>query len=225
MSPLPRLHFVTDDAVLADPSFTDVAERVLETCGAGVALHIRGRVTSGAHLHALAERLRRAAVGSGAWLLVNDRIDIAMAVRANGVQLGSRSLSVSDARALLGDAACIGRSTHGVQDAARAQSDGADFVLLGTIYDSASHPGQPAAGTGLVRDAVERTTLPVIAIGGIMPDRIAKIAGAGAYGAAVLGGVWRAADPPAAAAAYTQAARAGWHHEPRTEDEEGRTAC
>ncbi|HEX2166863.1 MAG TPA: thiamine phosphate synthase [Longimicrobiales bacterium] len=224
MTPLPRLHLVTDDAVLADPSFADVAGRVLETCGAGVALHVRGHATSGAQLHALTDRLRHAAVASGAWLLVNDRVDIAMAVCASGVQLGARSMPVSDARRLLGDAACIGCSVHDAGEAVQAQRDGADFVLLGTIYESVSHPGQRAAGSDLVRDAAERTTLPVIAIGGITPDRIKAIAAAGAYGAAVLGGIWRAAGPAAAAAAYMEGARAAWPYAQRDEHQHGRTA-
>lgn len=211
MSPLPRLHLVTNDAVLADAAFPDIAERVLECCGAAAALHVRGHATSAAALHAIAVQLQTVALRTGAWLLVNDRVDIAMAVRANGVQLTSRSLEVTDVRALTGAGARIGCSVHGPAEALQAESDGADFVVLGTIYDTASHPDRAGAGIGLVRATVERTQLPVIAIGGITPGRVAEVAGAGAHGAAVLGGIWHAPDPAEAAVAYMDAARAAWN--------------
>lgn len=208
---LPRLHLITSDAVLAESSFEEVARRLLERCGPAVAVHLRGHATPASRLHTLADSLQQVAVANDAWLLVNDRVDIAMSVRAAGVQLGARSLSVSDARALLGAEARIGCSVHAAEEAVQAEGDGADFVLLGTIYESASHEGRRAAGTGLVRETAECTILGVIAIGGITPERIAPIAMAGAYGAAVLGGIWRAADPVAAAAAYMDAAHAAWH--------------
>jgi thiamine-phosphate diphosphorylase len=136
-------------------------------------------------------------------------------VRANGVQLGARSLAVSDARALLGAGARIGRSVHGVEEAVGAEADGADFALLGTIFESASHPGRAAAGPSLVSDAVAGAALPVIAIGGITPERVAAVAAAGAHGVAVLGGVWRAADPAAAAAMYADAVMSAWTQDDR----------
>lgn len=213
MNGLPRLHLVTDDAVLADDAFPDVAERVLECCGVRVALHVRGPGTDGAHVYEIATRLQAAALRAGAWLLVNDRIDIARMVRANGVQLGARSLDVADARALLGAGARIGRSVHGVVDAVEAEADGADFVLLGTIFESASHAGRPAAGLDAVRTTVERTALPVIAIGGITAGRVADIGAAGAHGVAVLGGVWHADDPVTAAATYLTAVKSMWSDE------------
>ncbi|MGH7464127.1 MAG: thiamine phosphate synthase, partial [Longimicrobiales bacterium] len=84
MNLLPRLHLVTDDAVLADAGFPELAEAVLDSCGRRAALHVRGHRTTGARLYALGERLRAAALRTGAWLLVNDRVDIALALRANG---------------------------------------------------------------------------------------------------------------------------------------------
>ena len=210
MSSLPRLHVITDDVVLADPRFPDLAERVLECCGRTAALHVRAPAAAGAHLHAVAARLQSAALRAGAWLLVNDRVDVAMAVRANGVQLGALSLPVADARALLGPGARIGCSVHSAMETLEAEGDGADFVVLGTIFESASHAGRAAAGTRLVRDTTVRTVLPVIAIGGITAARIAAVADAGAHGVAVLGGVWRAGDPEAAAAQYVAAVQAAW---------------
>ncbi|HSJ23791.1 MAG TPA: thiamine phosphate synthase [Longimicrobiales bacterium] len=199
---LPRLHLVTSDAVLARPDFAVQAAAVMAACGSDIALHLRGHGTTGATLHALGEELAGAALRTGAWLLVNDRIDVAMAVRANGVQLGVASLPVPGARLLLGHGARIGYSVHGPLESAQAAADGADFVLAGTIWDSASHPGRDPAGLPMLRECVAQTPVPVLAIGGVTPARVADAAGAGAWGVAVLGGVWHAEDCVAAAERY-----------------------
>lgn len=206
----PRLHLVTDDDVLGQPDFVAAAESVLAVCGPAAALHLRGHATSAAVLHALAEVLASAALRTGAWLLINDRVDIAMAVRANGVQLGLASIPMQDARVLLGTGARIGYSAHGAAEALWAESHGADFVLVGTIYASASHPGRTPAGPTLLVQAVEDTRVPVIAIGGVTPGRVADVAGTGAHGFAALGGFWHAADPATAAAEYLAAVKHAW---------------
>jgi thiamine-phosphate diphosphorylase len=199
---LPRLHVVTDDEVLASPEFAGRAEAVLVAGGADVALHLRGHGTTAAVLESLGERLVAAALRSGGWLLVNDRIDVAMAVRANGVQLGAASLPVTDARALLGAGARIGYSAHDAEEALLAAADGADFVVMGTIYRSASHPDVAPAGVAALRACAARAGVPVIAIGGVTPAHVAETAAAGAHGVAVLGGVWSAADSALAVVAY-----------------------
>jgi len=207
---LPRLHVVTDDEVLAEPDFAGRAEAVLAAGGPALALHLRGHATSAAVRHALGMRLAGAALASGAWLLVNDRIDIAMTVRANGVQLGAASLSVPDARLLLGAGARIGYSAHAVAECAQAAADGADFVVVGTIWGSASHPDRAPAGTALLRECAEHTPRPVIAIGGVTPARVAEAAHAGAQGVAVLGGIWTTADAAAAVAEYVASLQAAF---------------
>jgi thiamine-phosphate diphosphorylase len=204
---LPRLHVVTDDEVLGRPAFAAQAELILAASGSAIALHLRGHRTSGAVRYALAERLAAAALRSGAWLLVNDRIDIAMAVRANGVQLGRRSLPVAEARALLGAGACIGFSVHDAARAVEAAVDGADFVLMGTIFESKSHPRRQAAGVPALQECAARAGVPVLGIGGFVPAGVASAARAGAWGVAVLGGIWDAPQPPAAAAEYMAAVR------------------
>lgn len=212
---LPRLHLVTDDAVLANDHFSDVAEGVLDRCRGLAALHVRGPATSGARLHAIAARMQAAALSTGTALFVNDRIDIALAVRASGVQLGSRSLSARDARALLGAGTLIGSSVHGATETVEAEREGADFVVLGTIFESASHSGRPAAGTALIRETAQRAALPIVAIGGITPARVPEVAGAGAHGVAILGGVWHAADPLAAVDEYADRVWTAWQQDGR----------
>lgn len=202
---LPRLHLVTDDGVLASPGFPDQARRILREHGGAVALHLRGHGTPAGTLYALARGLAEEARESGGRVFVNDRIDVALAAGLAGVQLGRRSIPVRAARAVLGDAARIGYSAHGPAEAAEAHRDGADFILLGAIWETASHPGERPAGLELVRASAARTAAPVVAIGGVTPERALEARAAGAYGVAVLGGVWRAAEPAAAVAAYRAA--------------------
>jgi thiamine-phosphate diphosphorylase len=205
---LPPLHIVTNDAVLASDAFAAAAADILACCGPRVALHLRGHATPAARLFHHGEHLAAAALRSGSCLLVNDRVDIAMAVRADGVQLGVRSLAVRDVRMLLGAGARIGYSAHGALEAEHAGLDGADFVLLGTIYPSPSHSGHGAVGVGTIHESAARAGVHTIAIGGITPGRVSEVMAAGAYGVAVVSGVWDAPDPAAAAADYLAALEA-----------------
>jgi thiamine-phosphate pyrophosphorylase len=205
---LPRLHVVTDDAVLRDERFRERAEALLDACGMSLALHLRGHAMTGRVLHTLGEQLAAIALRTGAFLLVNDRIDIAMAIRANGVQLGVRSIPAREARHLLGHGAWIGYSAHGPLEASRAASEGADFVLLGTIFPTAGHEQRVPLGLERLEECVRAAPVPVIAIGGVTTERVASIAASGAHGVAVLGGIWHAHDVTVAAAEYIAEIRA-----------------
>lgn len=196
---LPALHVVTSDAVLADDGFLANAGTLIEARGAGLALHLRGPGTPARRLHALAAALVSRARAHGALLLVNDRADVALAVGAHGVQLGRRSLPAAAARRL-NDGWLVGSSVHGTAEAEAAA--GADFLVVGTIWATPSHPGRPGAGPALLGEVRRASPLPVIAIGGITPARAREARRAGADGVAVVRGIWGAADPVAAAAAY-----------------------
>jgi thiazole tautomerase (transcriptional regulator TenI) len=206
----PRLHLITDDDVLADPAFLQNAARVIDSCLSSIALHLRSHHTDAAVIYALAERLAALCTRVDALLVVNDRVDVALGVGATAIQLGARSLPIAAARQLVGLGCRIGVSAHDPAEAAFAAADGADWILMGTIFDSASHPDMTPAGLDALRDCVQRTPVPVIAIGGITPDRVAQIRATGAHGAAVLSGVWHAQDPAAAAAAYCDAVHSRW---------------
>jgi len=122
------------------------------------------------------------------------------------VQLGMRSLPVDAARALLPAASVVGYSAHAAREAASA---GADFIVFGTVFDSPSHPGQAAAGIAALADTAAMANVPVVAIGGITADRVAAALQAGAYGVAVLSGVWAAREPVASALDYASALNTG----------------
>jgi thiamine-phosphate pyrophosphorylase len=201
MRPLPRLHAVTDATVLALEDF-GVRVAAIASAGPAVALHARDRSAGGAALAALTTRLIAHAGAPQASVFVNGRPDIAAALDAQGVQLGAGDLAPSDARAVLGAAwsGWIGRSVHDAREADLAAEEGADFLMVGTIFESTSHPGRPAAGPGLIVESA-RVGLPVIAIGGMTPARAREARDAGAYGIAVISAAWHAPDPAAAAMA------------------------
>jgi thiamine-phosphate pyrophosphorylase len=203
---LPALHIVTDDAVLAGPGFVDSACAVIESGGPRVAVHLRGPDTGGRSLYRLATELAPAARESGAWLVVNDRVDVALAVGTDLVHLGARSLSITDARALLGPSARVGASTHSPAEADTAALMGADWIFAGTVYPTPTHPRRPGAGRGGLAEIVTVAQgLPVFAIGGVTPSRIPEILDAGATGAAVIRGVWSATRPVGALYEYLDA--------------------
>lgn len=202
--PVPPLHAVTDDDVVARPGFERIAGEVLAAGGAGVALHLRAPRASGRRMHELAVRLMEIARAADALLVVNDRVDVALAAGADGVQLGRRGITVADARRLVGDAMRIGASVHTLDEAREAVDAGADWLLAGAIYATASHPGQAGAGMGLI-EAVAALGRSVIGIGGVAPERVAEACGAGAAGVAAIRGIWDQPSPASAARAYIEA--------------------
>jgi thiamine-phosphate diphosphorylase len=199
--PLPVVHVITDDRRLRRSDFVTLASGLLRSGGHRVAIHLRGPRTGGALLERLAQALRPDREGGG-WLVINDRIDVAGVVTAEGVQLGRRSLPLDVARRLLPDA-LVGASVHGLEEA--RQADAADWLVLGTIYETPSHPGRRAAGLAHVGRVARGVSRPIIAIGGITPERARLVRSEGAAGVAVSGGIWGAPDPIAALDNYLAA--------------------
>lgn len=203
---LPALHIVTDAAVLARPGFVASARSLIESGGRRIALHLRGPSTGGRSLYRLATELAPVARESGAWLVVNDRVDVAMAAGTDLVHLGARSLSITDSRALLGPAARVGASSHSPWEADVAARMGADWIFAGTVYETPTHPRHPGVGReGLAAIVAAASEVPVFAIGGVTPGRIPEILEAGATGAAVIRGVWDAMRPVEALGEYLDA--------------------
>jgi thiamine-phosphate pyrophosphorylase len=195
---LPRLHAVTDAGVIAAPDFAARAAAIA-AAGSAAALHARDRAAGGAALARVALRLVALARPAEASVFVNARPDVARAAGAQGVQLGATDLQPADARASF-PGGWIGRSVHSAREAERAAEEGADFLMVGSVYQTASHPGRAAGGLALVRDSAG-LGLPVIAIGGIDAARAAEVRDEGAYGVAAITALWWAADPAAAAMA------------------------
>lgn len=199
---LPRLHAVTDDAVLRREEFEALAVAVFEAGGRDVALHLRGPATGPRRLLALATLLAPLARRAGAALIVNDRVDVALVADVDGVHLGGGSLPPERVRTLVDPATWIGVSRH-AEDVMAVE--GADYAFLGTIFPTASHPGIEGLGIAALGEVVRRSgELPILGIGGIGPGQAADVVGSGAHGVAALRGIWDAADPGAAVRRYLE---------------------
>ena len=154
---------------------------------------------------ALAQRLREVTNGK-ALLFINDSVSIAEASGADGVQLTANSRTIASARARAARSLLIGRSVHGVDAARDAAAQGAGLLVVGTVFASPTHPGQPPAGVGLVGWCAQ-PGVPVIGIGGITTQNAASVMQAGASGVAVISAVLGSADPAGAAAQLAAAVR------------------
>lgn len=187
--PLPRLHAITDERIARRADLEDIAGELARSGGANLALHARGRTLTGLEHYDFSFRLSNLPSA----LFVNDRLDIALSLNAVGVQLGTGSLPVSAARRL--DATWwIGRSVHDFAEAEAAKAEGADYLLVGPVYPTATHPDRPPLGLDTLAQ-IAKLGLPVIAIGGIGPGEARAVQAAGAYGVAAIRSLWDAADP------------------------------
>ena len=178
----------------------DLLEVVGQALRAGVrAVQLREKDLATRDLYHLAGKLLAVTREAGAALLINDRVDVAMALPADGVHLTRRSLPPKEARELLGPARLIGISCHSLAEVREAVDGGADFVVLGPIFETPSKmPYGVPLTTALLQQARAATTLPVLAIGGINPARVPEVMAAGADGVAVISAVMAALDPGAA---------------------------
>ncbi len=202
-----RLHIVTNEDIVARPSFVSHATSILDACGARVAVHIRMKRATARSMCDIATEIAAVAAMTGSMMIINERLDVALACGADGVHLGSHSIPVAAARAKADDL-LVGYSAHSVGEAVAASADGADYVVMGTIWASGSHPGECGAGVERIAAAASVVASPLLAIGGVTPSRSQEALLAGAHGVAVITGVWDAADPAEAALNYLEAMRA-----------------
>jgi thiamine-phosphate diphosphorylase len=193
--PLPRLHAITDERIARRPDLDLIAAALAEGGGSELALHARGHELTGLEHYDLALRLSILS----SQLFVNDRLDVALAVPTAGVQLGHDSLPVSAARAL-NPLWWIGRSVHNLAEAQAARTEGADYLVVGPVFATASHPGRAPLGLQRLQAIASAVDgLPVIAIGGITADRVREVRNSGAYGMAAIRALWDDVEPAEAA--------------------------
>jgi thiamine-phosphate pyrophosphorylase len=161
-------------------------------------VQLREKDLAGGELYDLAVTVH-AVVRGRALLLVNDRVDVAIAAGVDGVHLPEGGIAGAKARRMTGEACLIGRSVHSIEAATRAVADGADYVVFGSVHETASKRGAPAAGVGFVRAVAEAVNVPVIAVGGITANNLGAAIAAGADGVAVISAILDDDDPKAAA--------------------------
>lgn len=183
------LYVITED--LADRSPLAIAEAAYAG-GAGV-VQLRRKTADSRDLFIWAQQLAHLARSVGKSLIINDRIDIALAVCADGVHLGPDDLPVSIARRLLGPESIIGASVSTVDEAIEAEAEGASYLGVGCIYGTTSKADAgEAIGPEIIREIKAMVNIPLVAIGGITPEHVGELFNAGADGIAVISTITRA---------------------------------
>ena len=196
---LPGVCFVTDRRATKDRPILEVATAAIQG-GAGL-IQVREKDLPARDLLRLVLELRAAAHAIGAVrlrIVVNDRLDVALAAKATGVHLPATGLPVAAVRRKVGKRFLIGRSVHGLAEAREAEKAGADYLLFGPIFPTPSKAGlgEPQ-GTAALAKLVQSVHLPVWAIGGIDPENAAQLRGTGIAGVAAIAAIAAAADPAA----------------------------
>ena len=194
--PYPTLCLVTELSLASEETLLGRIEKALD--GGIDAVQLRAKELAAGRLLSLAQSLRKI-TDQRALLFVNDRIDIAIAAEADGVQLGEDAIGVEAARRLVGAGMLVGRSVHSVEGAVEAEAQRADFLVLGAIFASDSKPGVEPAGIGLLEEAARRVSIPVLGIGGIDQSNAGQVIKAGGYGVAVIRSILASSDPAQAA--------------------------
>ena len=197
----PLLCLITDRHRCDGRRIEEVVEAAVEG-GVGM-VQLREKDLPAAELYTLALRLKGAVRGR-ALFFVNDRIDVALAADADGVQLGENALPLDLARGLVGSSMLLGRSVHSVSGAITAESQGADLLVLGTIFPTGSHPGALTGGLDLVREVAAAVNLPFLGIGGIDESNAKDVVAGGAAGAAVISAIGMATNPASASASLLE---------------------
>jgi len=193
-----NLYLITDRKQVRGGDLCSAVEGALR--GGVRAVQLREKDLSSRDLYDLALRLREITARHGARLLINDRLDIALAAEADGVHLGENSLPVSRVREIAGERMLIGVSCHGLEGGVAAQEYGADFITFSPIYYTPSKApyGEPL-GTERLADACRLLRMPVFALGGINKQTVRTVLGHGAAGIALISAILSAEDPERAA--------------------------
>ena len=185
----PILRMITDRRRYGPAWQAELVAQIGRAARAGVHLvQVRERDLDGGVLLALVRDCVRAVQGTRTRVLVNDRVDVALAAGAHGVHLPGDGLAPRAVRAIAPTPFLIGRSVHRVEDARGAEAAGGlDYLIFGTVFASTSKPEVPPAGVAALKEVAAAVTLPVLAVGGVTVERIGHVRSAGAAGLAAIG--------------------------------------
>jgi len=198
-----KLYLITDRKNTAKP-LPEAVRLALE--GGVKAIQLREKDLPVRELLALAQELRSITREFGAKLFINDRVDVAMTVGADGVHLGHQSMPVEGARKVVGKDILIGVSTHSTEEALAAQSGGADFITFGPIFDTPSKAGKCIpVGAAAIKRLKNEITIPVFGLGGINSGNMLQVMSAGADGIAMISAIFGSKDIKKTAAAFDKA--------------------
>lgn len=205
MSMDPSLYVILDRTAAGGRDLVEILDAAI--AGGARMVQLREKTWPSGRLLPLAERLRVRCRQAGVTFVMNDRVDLALVLEADGVHLGQDDLPPRLARPLLRPGMILGVSTHSVEQARRAQADGADYVAVGAMFPTQTKPDFELVGPALVRAVRGETRVPLVGIGGITPQNAGDVIRAGADGVAVISAVCAAPDPAGASADFLDAIR------------------
>lgn len=190
------LYAILDRSVARGRDLPSLLDAIL--AGGGRLVQLREKTMSLADLFPLAQRLVRRCREVGAWLIVNDRADLALACDAHGLHVGQDDLPAREARRILKPGMVLGVSTHDPAQARRAVADGADYVAVGSIFPTTTKAGFQLVGPELIRRVRPDVSAPLVGIGGITAENASTVLDAGADAVAVISALCAAPEPEAA---------------------------
>ena len=181
------IYLVTDDGCLQGRALIDCVREALD--GGVTLVQYRAKTASSAEMYAEALQLKALCDSFNVPLIINDRLDIAMAVGAAGVHLGQDDLPCAAARTILGEDYLIGVSAHNPAEAKAALQSGADYLGCGAVFGTATKADVKKLGTDGLAAICKAKGLPVVGIGGVTADNYREVRAAGADGAAIVSGI------------------------------------
>ncbi len=198
---VPAIHAVTNDEIMLRPGFLKKARGVMMVLGNKGAIHVRSQLLDSPTLFGITLDLLLLYAETKCWCIVNDRVDIALASGAHGVQLTAKSLLLADVKSIA-PALRIGASVHSPQEAREAEKAGAEWCVAGHVFETPSHPGEPRRESNFINELVAEVNIPVIAIGGVRPEHVRLLVHKGAHGIAAIRGIWEDENSELAASRY-----------------------
>ena len=197
------LYFITDSTCVPEDRFLPVVEAACK--GGATIIQLREKDKSTREYMELASATHKITARYGIPLIIDDRVDVALAIGAEGVHVGQSDMPVCDARRILGSDKIIGATTKTVPQALEAYEQGADYLGCGAIYPTTTHVKTVITPVETLKDVVKAVPIPVNAIGGLNKDNIFVLKGAGIAGICAVSAIMKAADPEVAARELKQA--------------------
>ena len=187
-----RLYAVTDRSWLGTQTLAQQVEQALR--GGATCVQLREKELNDTDFLAEAKELKILCARYGVPLIINDNVELALKVDADGVHVGQKDMDARDVRGLIGPAKILGVTAKTIEQAQKAQLAGADYLGSGAVFGSTTKPNARPMTKELLHSICQSVTIPVVAIGGIHRGNIASLAGTGIRGAAVVSGIFAAAD-------------------------------
>lgn len=199
----PSLYVILDRAAASGRDLMELLDAVI--AGGARMVQLREKTWPSGQILPLALRLRARCREASVTFVMNDRVDLGVALEADGVHVGQDDLPPRLVRPLLRPGMILGVSTHSVEQARRAEADGADYIAVGAMFPTQTKPEFELVGPALVRAVRPEVRVPLVGIGGITPQNVGDVIRAGADGVAVISAVSAAPDPAAASAHFLDA--------------------